>query len=136
MAAKRKAVRRRAKTSTPAGVPRRPVTAGAVTAKSFAAALARIATLEAQVSRLCAALQLAGGDVTLAASGALVVRASSMQLESAGGVQVTTSRIDVAAGMAQYDVGILKVSGVVSCDVMHANSVIATTYTPGAGNVL
>lgn len=135
MAAKRKAIRRKAKASSPVRVPRGPAAASTVTARSFAAALTRIATLEAQVAQLVAALQVAGGDVTLVASGALVLRAGSLALESAGTTQVAASRIVVAAGMAQYDVGILKVAGIVTCDVMQANSVIATTYTPGAGNI-
>jgi hypothetical protein len=43
-------------------------------------------------------------------------------------VQVSAGQVTVNAAMSTF-------SGMVKCDVMQATTVIATTYTPGAGNV-
>ena len=43
-------------------------------------------------------------------------------------VEVTAGQVDVKAAMSTF-------SGVVKCDVLKATTVVAETYTPGAGNV-
>jgi hypothetical protein len=136
MATARKGAKRAASKSKPRVAARASLPASGVSAKSFAAALARIAALEAQVARLGAVLQVAGRDVTLVAGGTLVLRASSLTLEGTGTVQIAGSRVDVAAGIAQFDLGILNVSGVLRCETVQAITVMASTYTPGAGNLL
>ena len=67
---------------------------------------------------------------------------NSIKLESAGititgaaKVTVNAAQVAVSAGMVQVDAGISKFSGVVQCDTLIATTVVATTYTPGAGNV-
>jgi hypothetical protein len=136
MAAARKTSKRTASTSKPRGTARGQAATKSVSPGIFAAALARIAALEAQVAQLSTALQVTGRDVALAAGGTLVLRAGALAVEGAGTVQIAGSRVDVAAGMASFDVGLLKVSGVVHCDTLQTTTVIASTYTPGAGNVL
>lgn len=42
----------------------------------------------------------------------------------------------VAAGQVTVDAGMAKFSGVVQCDTLIANTVVAATYTPGAGNLV
>jgi len=37
--------------------------------------------------------------------------------------------------MLEVDAGMSKFSGVVQCDTLIATSVVASSYTPGAGNV-
>jgi hypothetical protein len=37
--------------------------------------------------------------------------------------------------MVEVDAGMAKFSGVVECDTLIASSVVAASYTPGAGNV-
>ena len=37
--------------------------------------------------------------------------------------------------MVTVDAGMAKFSGVVECDTLVANSVVAASYTPGAGNI-
>jgi len=37
--------------------------------------------------------------------------------------------------MVTVDAAMSKFSGVVKCDVLISNSVISTSYTPGAGNI-
>jgi uncharacterized protein involved in type VI secretion and phage assembly len=77
------------------------------------------------------------GEITIEDS-----NGNSIKLESAGvtitaaaKVTVNAAQVAVSAGMVQVDAGISKFSGVVQCDTLIATTVVATTYTPGAGNV-
>lgn len=67
---------------------------------------------------------------------------NSIKLESAGitvtasaQVTVQASTVKVSAGMVTVDAAMSKFSGMVKCDVLQTNSVISSSYTPGAGNV-
>lgn len=51
-----------------------------------------------------------------------------VQITAASGVTVTAPQLTVNSAMATF-------SGIVQCQVMQATTVVATTYTPGAGNV-
>jgi hypothetical protein len=43
--------------------------------------------------------------------------------------------VSVSAATVNVDAGMAKFSGVVQCDTLIANSVVGTSYTPGAGNI-
>ena len=68
----------------------------------------------------------------------------AIHVEAPGGVRlVTSSRLEAASGQTQFDTGLLRVnaptadfSGIVRCDTLIANSVVASSYTPGAGNLM
>lgn len=60
---------------------------------------------------------------------------SGIALTASAKVRVVASLAEVSASMLQVDAGMSKFSGVVSCDTLQATSVIASSYTPGAGNV-
>ncbi len=45
------------------------------------------------------------------------------------------ARVQIRAGLVEIDAGLLRVSGVVQCATLLADSVIAASYSPGAGNV-
>lgn len=67
---------------------------------------------------------------------------NSVKLETAGitvtaaaKVTVNAAQVSVSAGTVQVDAAMSSFSGIVRCDVLQATTVIATTYTPGAGNV-
>lgn len=51
-----------------------------------------------------------------------------VQVTAASGVTVNAPQVNVTAAMSTF-------SGIVQCQVMQATTVVATTYTPGAGNV-
>lgn len=68
-----------------------------------------------------------GNSVTLETSGITV--------QAAAKVTVQAAQVNVSAGMVQVDAAMSKFSGVVQCDVLMATTVVATTYTPGAGNI-
>jgi uncharacterized protein involved in type VI secretion and phage assembly len=53
---------------------------------------------------------------------------AEVQITAASSVSITAPELTVDAAMATF-------SGIVQCQVMQATTVVATTYTPGAGNV-
>jgi uncharacterized protein involved in type VI secretion and phage assembly len=67
---------------------------------------------------------------------------NSIRLESSGitvtasaKVTINASMVEVSASMVTVNSGMAKFSGVVQCDTMISNSVISSSYTPGAGNI-
>jgi uncharacterized protein involved in type VI secretion and phage assembly len=67
---------------------------------------------------------------------------NSIKLESSGitvtasaKVSVNAATVEVSAGMVKVDAGMSKFSGVVKCDTLISNSVVSSSYTPGAGNI-
>jgi len=63
-------------------------------------------------------------------SGGVTVNAPSAEVKitAATGVTINAAQVTVNAAMATF-------SGIVKCQVMQATTVIASTYTPGAGNI-
>ncbi|MDQ8021921.1 MAG: phage baseplate assembly protein V [Moraxellaceae bacterium] len=77
------------------------------------------------------------GEITIEDS-----NGNSVKLETAGitvqasaKVKVQASQVEVTAGMVKVDAALSKFSGMIKCDVLQTNSVISTSYTPGAGNI-
>jgi uncharacterized protein involved in type VI secretion and phage assembly len=68
-----------------------------------------------------------GNSVTLATSGITINASAKVTLDAA--------TVDVSAGMVTVNAGMSKFSGVVQCDTIIANSVVGSSYTPGAGNI-
>jgi uncharacterized protein involved in type VI secretion and phage assembly len=67
---------------------------------------------------------------------------NSVKLESAGVTVIAQSKVTVQAAtatistsMLTVDAGMSKFSGVVQCDTLISNSVVSSSYTPGAGNM-
>lgn len=84
--------------------------------RALDAALARIAVLEQALT------QDAAGNLTLQAAG---------NLQLAAGAQ-----LHLQAALVRIDAGMVEASGVVKCDTLISNSVVAASYTPGAGNLV
>ena len=51
-----------------------------------------------------------------------------VKIESPATLELSAAMVEVNAGMARF-------SGVVQCSTLIANSVVASSYTPGAGNI-
>jgi uncharacterized protein involved in type VI secretion and phage assembly len=68
-----------------------------------------------------------GNTVELASSGVTVTASAK--------VTVQASTVEVSAGMVTVNAGMSKFSGVVQADTVITNSVVSTSYTPGAGNI-
>ena len=80
--------------------------------------------------------ETAGGKIELAAAGATVaIDTRGVSIQTGATVTVQASQVKVTAGQVQVDAALASFSGVVKCQVLQATTVIATTYTPGAGNV-
>jgi uncharacterized protein involved in type VI secretion and phage assembly len=77
-----------------------------------------------------------GGRIEMEAAGTTItVDSSGVSVQTPGSVKVQASRVEVTAPQVTVDAAMSRFSGVVRCDVMQATTVIATTYTPGAGNI-
>src|SRR5262245_24718649 len=70
-----------------------------------------------------------------AAGNSVKLESSGITLTSSGTVKVQASTVDVSAGSVNVTAGISKFSGVVQADTVISNSVVGTSYTPGAGNM-
>jgi len=73
-----------------------------------------------RLGRLESALQITPGGLILASPGALTLTASAITLNS---------------GTVTLNAGTTQASGVLRSDTLITNSVVASQYTPGAGNV-
>lgn len=60
---------------------------------------------------------------------------SGVTVETGANVTVNAAMVQVSASMLTVDAGMSRFSGVVNCDTLITNTVVAATYTPGAGNV-
>lgn len=77
-----------------------------------------------------------GGKVEVVCAGNTIkIDTSGVSVQAASKVSVQAANVEVSAGMVKVDAAMSKFSGVVKCDVLQATTVIATTYTPGAGNI-
>ncbi len=63
------------------------------------------------------------------------MEAAGISIETSGKLSISASQVEVSAGMVSVDSGISKFSGMVRADTVQTNTVIAATYTPGAGNI-
>jgi phage baseplate assembly protein gpV len=78
----------------------------------------------------------AAGRVTISGQGSTIrIDSTGVTIDAAAHVQVNASQVKVSAGMVEVDAGMSKFSGVVQCDTLIASSVVAASYTPGAGNI-
>jgi uncharacterized protein involved in type VI secretion and phage assembly len=68
-----------------------------------------------------------GNSITLGPAGTAVVAATKLTL--------TAASLQIVAGSLKID-GAATFSGKVTCDTLVTNSVVASSYTPGAGNVM
>ncbi|HEX8114103.1 MAG TPA: phage baseplate assembly protein V [Kofleriaceae bacterium] len=64
------------------------------------------------------------------------LQASGVTIESAAKVSITASQLEMSAGMVTVSAGMSQFSGVVQSPTVLATSVVSSSYTPGAGNIL
>ena len=63
------------------------------------------------------------------------LESSGITIQASAKVVVNSSQLEISASMITVNAGMAKFSGVVQTDTLIANSVIASSYSPGAGNV-
>jgi uncharacterized protein involved in type VI secretion and phage assembly len=79
---------------------------------------------------------IGGGKIRFEAAGTTItVDSSGVSVQTPSKVSVQASQVQVSAGQVSVDSALSSFSGVVRCDVLQATTVIASTYTPGAGNI-
>lgn len=66
----------------------------------------------------------------------LKLESSGVTITAASKLTINASQMAVSSGMVTVDAGMSKFSGVIQTDTIIATSVIGSTYTPGAGNIL
>jgi phage baseplate assembly protein V len=66
---------------------------------------------------------------------AVTLKASGVTVTAAAKVTVSATTVEIDAGMVEVNAGMSRFTGVVECDTLIANSVVASSYTPGAGNL-
>lgn len=77
-----------------------------------------------------------GGKATVEVGGEkLEMSPGSIKCTTSGTFEVQASQVKISAGMVTVDAGMSKFSGVVKCDTLITQSVISSSYTPGAGNI-
>lgn len=61
--------------------------------------------------------------------------ASGVTITAAAKLTITAATAEISAAMLTVNAGMSKFSGVVQADTVITNAIVATTYTPGAGNI-
>lgn len=69
-----------------------------------------------------------GNTIRLDSNGITIESANAVDLSAGGTVNITAANLSVDAAMATF-------SGVIQTDTLIANSVVASSYTPGEGNL-
>ena len=79
----------------------------------------------------------AGGvvEITDGKGNTVTMGSAGLSLTSPSKVTLSASSITLEAGVVTLDAGMVKCSGVVQSDTLITNSVVASSYTPGAGNI-
>lgn len=90
----------------------------------------RINDLEARVAELEGVVSIQGQDVVISSQKSVLIQGMDTVELSAG------SKVMAAATTFEASVPIATFSGILDCDVLQTNTVIAAIYTPGAGNLL
>lgn len=82
-------------------------------------------------------LQDGPGSITIedSSGNSIKLESSGVTVQSSGKVTVQASTVTISAGMVTVDAGMSKFSGVVQADTVITNSVVSSSYTPGAGNI-
>jgi uncharacterized protein involved in type VI secretion and phage assembly len=77
-----------------------------------------------------------GGTLECFAAGTTItVDPQGVSVQTGAMVKIQASQVEVSAGMVTVNAGMSRFSGVVQCDTLIATTVVASTYTPGAGNI-
>jgi uncharacterized protein involved in type VI secretion and phage assembly len=77
-----------------------------------------------------------GGKIELTTAGTTVtIDTQGVTVDTPMNVKVQATQVSISAAMVKVDAGISKFSGVVQADTVITNSIIAASYTPGAGNI-
>lgn len=88
----------------------------------------RVNDLETRLAELESVITLQNQDVIISAP-------KSVLIQGVDTVEISATQFKVAAALSESNAAIAKFSGLVQCETIQANTVMGTTYTPGAGNI-
>lgn len=74
-------------------------------------------------------------ELTDSNGNSIKMESSGITVTSSAKVTINASTVEVSAGMVTVNAGMSKFSGVVQADTVITNSVVSSSYTPGAGNI-
>jgi len=74
-------------------------------------------------------------EISDSSGNSVKLEAGGVTVQAASQVTITAGSVTVSAGMVTVSAGMAKFSGVVQADTVITNTIIAATYTPGAGNI-
>ena len=78
----------------------------------------------------------AGDKCTITVGGTTIeATTSGVTITTSASIELKTSSLTVNASSVSVNAGMSKFSGVVKCDTLITNSVVSSSYTPGAGNI-
>lgn len=78
----------------------------------------------------------AGGNILIEhPNGSVTLDAKGIAVASKTAVSVSAATVEVSAGMVTINSGLIKATGVMQCDTLIANNVVAASYTTGDGNI-
>ncbi|MGE5673325.1 MAG: phage baseplate assembly protein V [Mycobacterium leprae] len=69
------------------------------------------------------------------AGNSIKIESSGITIQAVSKVSVSGSTVEVTAGQVTVNAGMSKFSGVIQCSTLITNSVVSSSYTPGAGNI-
>lgn len=78
----------------------------------------------------------AQGLLSVDAAAITVSALQTMALSAAGTMTLLSAETRTSSGMVSIDAGLVRASGTVRCDTIIATTVVGTSYTPGAGNIM
>lgn len=80
--------------------------------------------------------QESGGKIELSTNmGTITIDSQGITVQASSTVKVEAARVNVSAATVNVDAAMATFSGVVQCQTLLTTTCVATTYTPGAGNV-
>jgi uncharacterized protein involved in type VI secretion and phage assembly len=104
-------------------------------------------TLDDRADQLSVRLETAGGrSVTLrdgdavieiddGSGGSITITQTGVEIKTSGTAKLQASVVEVTAPMINLVSAMTTASGIVKCETLIAENVVASSYTPGAGNV-
>ncbi|MEX2494283.1 MAG: hypothetical protein WD425_21295 [Nitrospirales bacterium] len=95
----------------------------------------RVQVLEQQVSSLTSLVNTLQGQLNLMSSAIQVDNAGRVTIGQASTVTIQGSMVNINASAVRAQAATSKFSGLVQADTVITNSVVSSSYTPGAGNI-
>lgn len=84
-------------------------------------------------------ITLSDGDKTIEimddAGNTISIKPTEISIRTSGKIRIEGGTVEISAGLIELNAALAKVIGVVQCETLIASSVVASSYTPGAGNI-